>query len=94
MKLSATLAIAVLSLVPAMASAQSTASDLAYCRALSQIYVRYIGHDWQYGNQQMFLANNDAQVAVAQCERGDAASAIPVLERELRNNKFTLPPRG
>jgi hypothetical protein len=56
--------------------------------------VRYIGHDWQYGDRQMLIANNDAQVAVAKCEQGDAATAIPILERELRKNKFTLPPRG
>jgi hypothetical protein len=88
------IAVASVALVPAVIAAQPTGGDLAYCRALSQIYVRYIGHDWQYGNQQMFIANNDAQVAVAKCEQGDAAGAIPVLERELRNNKFTLPPRG
>ena len=68
--------------------------DLAYCRALSNVYVRYIGHDWQYGDKQLLQANNDAQVAVAQCEQGNAAPAIPVLERELVKNKFTLPARG
>jgi hypothetical protein len=88
------IAVAGLSLWPAISSAQSSSGDLAYCRALSQIYVRYIGHDWQYGDRQMLIANNDAQVAVAKCEQGDAATAIPILERELRKNKFTLPPRG
>jgi hypothetical protein len=95
MRLAAKLiAIAGISLWPAISSAQSSSGDLAYCRALSQIYVRYIGHDWQYGDRQMLLANNDAQVAVAKCEQGDAATAIPILERELIKNKFTLPPRG
>jgi hypothetical protein len=88
------IAVAGLSLLPAISSAQTPSGDLAYCRALSQIYVRYIGHDWQYGDRQMLIANNDAQVAVAKCEQGDAVSAIPVLERALINSKITLPARG
>jgi hypothetical protein len=68
--------------------------DLAYCRALSDIYVRYIGHDYQYGNYTRRRANNDAQVAVAKCEQGESAFAIPVLERELTANRFSLPARG
>jgi hypothetical protein len=88
------IAVAGLSLWPAISSAETTSGDLGYCRALSQIYVRYVGHDWQYGDRQMFIANNDAQVAVAKCEQGDAVGAIPVLERELIKNKITLPARG
>jgi hypothetical protein len=88
------IAVAGLSLWPAISSAETTSGDLAYCRALSNIYVRYVGHDWQYGDRQMFIANNDAQVAVAKCEQGDAVGAIPVLERELIKNKITLPARG
>jgi hypothetical protein len=89
------IAVAGLSLLPAISSAQTTTSgDLAYCRALSQVYVRYIGHDWQYGDKQLLQANNDAQVALAQCEQGNAAPSIPVLERELIKNKFSLPARG
>ncbi len=97
MKLGAKLiAVAGLSLLPALSSssAQPAGGDLAYCRALSNIYVRYVGFDWQYGDRQRRLANNDAQIAVAQCEQGNAASAIPVLERALINNKITLPARG
>ena len=96
MRLGAKLLIAAagLSLWPAVSSAQTTSGDLAYCRALSNVYVRYVGHDWQYGDRQMALANNDAQVAVARCEQGDTAGAIPVLERELIKNKITLPARG
>jgi hypothetical protein len=88
------IAIAGASLLPAVASAQTPAADLAYCRALSDIYVRYIGHDFQYGNYARRRANNDAQVAVAKCEQGETAFAIPVLERELIANRFSLPARG
>jgi hypothetical protein len=95
MKLGAKLiAVAGLSLLPAVSSAQTTRGDLAYCRALSDVYVRYIGHNWQYGGHQLISSNNDAQVALAKCEQGDAAGAIPVLERELVKNRFTLPARG
>jgi hypothetical protein len=88
------IAIAGVSLLPAVASAQMPAADLAYCRALSDVYVRYIGHDFQYGNYARRRANNDAQVAVAKCEQGETAFAIPVLERELIANRFSLPARG
>jgi len=88
------IAIAGVSLLSAVASAQTPAADLAYCQALSDIYVRYIGHDFQYGNYARRRANNDAQVAVAKCEQGETAFAIPVLERELIANRFSLRARG
>ena len=88
------IAVAGVSLLPAVASAQTPAADIAYCRALSDIYVRYIGHDFQYGNYARRRANNDAQVAVAKCQQGETAFAIPVLERELTANRFSLPARG
>ena len=104
------IAIAGLSLVPALAEAQSYSQDggpsykqpafprqfgpdVAYCQTLSNMYARYIGHDWQYGDYFHKRANNDAQVAMTQCET-NATSAIPVLERELTANRFTLPRRG
>ena len=81
---------------PTMVGAETAnRGDLAYCRTLSDIYVRYIGWDELYSDRAIRTrANNDAQVAVTKCERGDAAGAIPVLERELRNNKITLPARS
>jgi hypothetical protein len=98
--------VAGLALGPALAHAQpysqpysqpayprTAGPDVAYCQALSALYVRYIGHDWQYGEYSRRRANNDAQVAVTKCET-DTAFAIPVLERELLANKFTLPARG
>jgi len=81
--------------IPLAASAETaTRSDIAYCRALSETYVRYIGHDEDYGRQSIRRSPLDGQVAVAQCKQGNAAAAIPVLERELRAQKFTLPARG
>jgi hypothetical protein len=70
-------------------------SDQAYCLALSQTYVRYIGHDEDYSHQRGYLRGSlDGQVAVAQCKQGNAAAAIPVLEKKLTDQKFTLPSRG
>jgi hypothetical protein len=82
--------------LPAVAFAQSPArSDAAYCSALSETYARYIGHDEDNSHRLMSLRGSlDAQVAVAQCKQGNTAAAIPVLERELLNQKFTLPARG
>jgi hypothetical protein len=101
------IALAAFSLLPAAAQAQSytqpgypqpaypraAGGDVAYCQALSGMYVRYIGHDWQYGNYSRRRANNDAQVASTQCQT-NTAYAIPILERELRTSGFTLPARG
>ena len=87
------LAVAGLALWPAVSSAQSPAADVAYCRALSQLYTRYIGWDFTYGEYARQRANNDAQVAVTKCD-SDTVFAIPVLERELKSQNFTLPPRG
>ena len=86
-------------LVVPLASAQvaqaetGSPSDIAYCRELGRIYVRYIGWDFIYGDHSRRRANNDAQVALTKCQQGDT-SGIPVLERELLANKFTLPARG
>jgi hypothetical protein len=96
------LAIVVLSLLPTASFGQSYSQpaypsaagpEVAYCQTLSNMYARYIGHDWQYGDYMWRPANNDAQVAMTQCQT-DSAFAIPILERELRANRFTLPPRG
>jgi hypothetical protein len=86
----------VLMLAPNLAGAQTPArTDLAYCQALSDVYLRYIGADettYQLGYKRR--SNLDAQVAIAKCRQGDAAAAIPVLERELIANRFSLPSRG
>jgi hypothetical protein len=100
---------AVLSLLPAVSYGQSYSSygpsysqptypgkagpDVAYCQKLSNIYARYIGHDWDHGEYERQRANNDAQVAMTQCQT-NTPFATSVLERELKNNRFTLPPRG
>lgn len=62
-----------------------------YCDQLVSLYQRYLA-----GNQLGYRTSVDAdlasQVAVSQCQQGDPAG-IPVLERKLTNNGFTLPRR-
>jgi hypothetical protein len=69
-------------------------TDQAYCNALSDTYVRHIGHSFDSPRRERDAGSLDAQVAVTQCHRGDTADAIPVLERELRSQGFNLPKRG
>jgi hypothetical protein len=79
-------------LLPAAALAQSP-SDVAYCRRLADLYYRYIGQP-DYGSiRGIGPGSLDSEVAAAQCRQGNT-EGIPVLERVLRNNGFTLPPRG
>ncbi len=82
--------------LPVAASAQTgSRSDLAYCQALSETYVRYVGQDERGAYRGPSLRGSlDGQVAVAKCRQGDAAAAIPVLERVLTANGFALPARG
>ncbi len=88
--------LAAVTALPITASAQTDSrSDLAYCQALSETYVRYLGQDERGAYRAPYLRGTlDGQVAVAKCRQGDAASAIPMLERVLTDNKFTLPARG
>ena len=80
----------VIVLLPGVALAQQP-NDTAYCSALAQKYQRYIGqNEGKRGTR-----NPDASVtkAVGQCTSGQAANAIPVLEKALQDAKLDLPPR-
>jgi hypothetical protein len=84
-----------LAALPVAASAQSaTNGDLAYCRALSDTYARYVGHGELSNHNDRFYGDLDSQVALSKCHEGDAKAAIPVLERTLARNGITLPPRS
>jgi hypothetical protein len=81
-------------LVPGPVLAQASAADVAYCNRLADVYYRYIGRSETSTIDDVRRGSNDSQVAAAQCREGQPAQAIPVLERVLRGNGFTLPPRG
>jgi hypothetical protein len=82
-----------IALIPASALAQSSAADIAYCNRLADTYERYIGRNEFSTSREFGRGSLDGDVASSQCRQGNPAG-IPVLERVLRNNRFTLPPRG
>jgi hypothetical protein len=77
-------------LFPAAAVAQSP--DIAYCNRLADIYERYLGRSDNLPIRPNPGGGLEADVAAAQCRQGDPRG-IPTLERVLRGNGFTLPPR-
>ena len=81
--------------LPLAAEAESgdRAADLRYCAQLSELYIRYIGRS-EAGPTAPVRPDVNGGVALAKCKEGDAATAIPILERKLVNAGFTLPPRG
>jgi hypothetical protein len=84
----ALLALAVL-MAPLPAMAQ--ADDGAYCAALSALANRYLTGGSSLGANTQDL---DTRAAQADCAAGKFSSGIPVLERKLRSNGFTLPKRS
>lgn len=74
------------------ARSAGSASDSRYCEALSQLYMRYIGNP---ETEPRNIRRNDAEAerALNQCRQGNAAAAIPVLERKLTDNRIALPRR-
>jgi len=80
-------AVALFSL-PVAAFAQS--SDADYCKALVAKYEQYLDMDSKMGQQPLGL---EVRSGVEKCKAGDPAG-IPMIEKALRDAKFSLPPRG
>ena len=88
-------ALASVAAAPVGAQSTSLANDYEYCRRLSEMYLRYIGSD-EVGpgrHDPGKSADLEGKVAVAKCQAGDTAAGIPVLEKKLRANGFSLPRR-
>ena len=64
--------------------------DMAYCAELSALYRRYLGNTGEGRSFPDVTAAN----AISDCERGNTAAGIPVLEKKLRDARFTLPRRS
>jgi hypothetical protein len=64
--------------------ASAYADDASYCEALSASYRTLAG-----GTQ----VDASAAEAMSQCKAGNTAAGIPTLEKILKENKVTLPPR-
>jgi hypothetical protein len=66
----------------------------AYCSKLAQAYGEYVGTFGGYlggvtaGGD---AADLDARVAIANCQNGNYAAGIPVLQRKLRDARVTVP---
>jgi hypothetical protein len=65
--------------------AQAQSDDKAYCAQLSELYRRYVQ------NATGRRVDVEALTALDDCSRGKAATAIPVLEKRLRDAKITVP---
>ena len=74
----------------AHAQAATATDDMGYCAQLSALYRRYLGNT---GEGRTF-PDVAAGTAMDQCERGNTAAGIPVLEKKLRDARFTLPKRS
>ena len=67
----------------------------AYCSKLAQLYGEYVASVGGYlggvatGGEE---ADLDARVAIANCQDGNYASGIPVLQEKLRDARVTVPP--
>jgi len=72
----------------APATAQS--DDASYCAQLANVALRYTGGA---GGEGRLSADLSTVGAIEDCRKGNFAAGIPVLERKLRSNGFTLPKR-
>lgn len=80
-------------LITALTSAATPAraDDAAYCTALGDLAWRYIAADAKDGHNKPDL---ETRAAIAECDKGNYATGIAVLERKLRDNHITLPKRS
>jgi hypothetical protein len=69
--------------VPTAAWAEG--DDKAYCAQLTYLYRKYVQNSPGRG------LDLDAARALEDCSKGNAAAAIPVLERKLRENRISVP---
>lgn len=68
--------------------AHAQGDDKAYCTQLSELYRRYVQ------NATGRRVDVEALGALEDCRKGNAAAAIPVLEKRLRDAKITPPGGG
>ena len=81
--------LAALAALPAGAQAQT--DDKTYCNQLGALAARYIGGAGAEGRTSPDL---NVLGAIDDCNKGRTDKAIPYLEKRLRDNRITVPPRG
>ena len=74
-----------------LAAAHAQSADAKYCQALTDKYTTYV-HD--QNAHRPAPANAGIDNAVAQCQAGNTAAGIPVLEKALTDAQVPLPKRG
>jgi hypothetical protein len=72
------------------APAVAQSDDASYCSQLASLALRYTGGA---GGEGRLSPDLTTVGAIDDCRRGNFAAGIPVLERKLRSNGFTLPKR-
>jgi hypothetical protein len=88
MKLLTTALVFTVLALPNLAIAQS--ADSRYCAALSSMYDSYIDTAGDKGGS---ATPTEVVIAIDKC-KSDPASSIPVLEKQLKAARLSLPPRG
>src|SRR5262245_53995320 len=79
----------------AAAAGLSVAQSAAYCSKLASMYGEYVGTYGGYlGGEDRGgeAADLDARVAIANCQDGNYAAGIPVLQQKLRDARVSVPP--
>jgi hypothetical protein len=79
---------ALLAALPSSASAQG--DDRAYCNKIGNLAARYIG---SAGAEGRMAPDLNILGALDDCNKGRTEKAIPYLEKRLRDNHITIPPR-
>jgi hypothetical protein len=74
--------------LPVSVAAQN--DDAAYCAKLANLALRYTG---SAGAEGRLAPDLTTLGAINDCNKGNMAAGIAVLEKKLRSHGFTLPPR-
>jgi hypothetical protein len=82
------LVFALLAALPSSAAAQS--DDRDYCNKLGALASRYIG---SAGAEGRMAPDLNILGAIDDCNKGRTDRAIPYLEKRLRDQRITVPPR-
>ena len=77
-----------LAALPVSVNAQE--DDRSYCNKLGSLASRYIG---SAGGEGRMAPDLNILGAIDDCNKGRTDKAIPYLEKRLRDNHITLPPR-
>jgi hypothetical protein len=82
-----------LAALPASAPTDAWAQedDRSYCNKLGSLASRYIG---SAGGEGRMAPDLNILGAIDDCNKGRTDKAIPYLEKRLRDNRITVPPRG